>query len=109
MQKHRVADVDPWCVLPSEDLVVDGIKVHVRGLSYQELTDASRGCKSDAETARALVCASVTRSDGKEITSELIATSRPDVFKALADAVARVNGFNEGNLNATGADGSSTA
>lgn len=85
---------DPWCALPKETIELAGIKVEVSGLSIKELSDLTKAHKDDSDAiAMDLICACCKRSDGTAITAEMVGHLRPEIYKALSEAVSRVNGF----------------
>lgn len=107
MRKGNGAE-DPWCKRPVETVDIDGVKVTVRGLSIGELHALNKEKKDDVESSLDVVIACCVRSDGIPITQESALNFRPEVMRKLNDVVARVNGFDAGNLSATVGGGSSS-
>jgi hypothetical protein len=106
----RANGADPWSELPSEIIEVDGVKVKIRGLSWDEATTISdQYQKNPKALAKAFICACCTRLDGVELTMESVGKFRPSVMSALDGAIGRLNGTSAGNSSATDDAGSSTA
>lgn len=101
---------DPWLELPTETVEVGGVKVEVRGLTYDEVTSLAKEYEKDNRAfSRALICKCCTRSDGIEITPDILGKFRANIISELDAAVARVNSPPAGNSKATGADNLSSA
>ena len=101
----------------SETITVAGTKIEVRGLTVRELSAISKpngkAERNPEELSIDLIVACCFTADGKpliplERKSE-VGDISPVIFKALNEAVARVNGFISGNSNATDGDASSFA
>lgn len=85
-----------------EVIEVAGVKIEVRGLSFGEITKISKGKESDAEgLTKDLIVACCFDEKGKPLIPDdrklELNDISPAAFKALSDAVMRVNGFQAGN------------
>jgi hypothetical protein len=95
-----------------EHIEVAGTKVEVRGLSMKELASLSKGKDKDPEGLTADLIVACCFHNGKPLIPEdrkaELGDISPSAFKALSEAVARVNGFVSGNSSATDGEDSSS-
>lgn len=98
-----------------ETVTVAGVKVEVRGLSVRELRalTAKHGPKANDDFIVDLICACCFYAgNGKPLIPEErkheVGDLTPAAFTALTEAVSKVNGYSQGNSNATVADASSS-
>jgi hypothetical protein len=97
----------------TETIEVAGTKVEVRGLTTRELARIAKGKDKNPEgLTDDLIVACCFDKTGKPLIPEdrkgELGEISPVAFKALSEAVARVNGFVSGNSNATDGEGSSS-
>lgn len=98
MAKGNGAAIDPWCVTPVETATIEGIKVTITGLTIGEASRIAKANKDDQEAVTAaFIAACCKRSDGVELTPEMVRQLRPAVFLQLNEIINRVNGIAQGN------------